>query len=455
MALDPADFGIVAAAMTVISMGQIVLGLGMGPAVVQRRTDVDEAAFSAFWIGVLFAVGLYGILWILAPWISQIYKIPAITAVMRVSGLSLPLSALSSIPTALLQRNLDFRGLFWINSVPPIISGAISVGLAFAGIGFWALVLGPLIGTGVSAMLAWRISGWLPSFVIDWQVAWSLIGFGSWVMLASTVTWFFGQADNALCGYYLGATTLGVYSLGFNLSSLFPGLVISPLAAVAYPAFCEVQNERKELGHIFIRLQSLIAAVLFPLALGLSATAAPGVNLLYGGRWHGLSLVIQLLAIMPGLSHVWSLNAEAYRAIGRPDVWPKLGCIALLVLMPSLVLTAPHGLFVFTLARLLGASILPLLIILVTPRVLGISLKEQSKAIGTPFVCSGVMFVAAHVLINILKPFEGVIGWLNLLMVILISTMLYLFLLGVMRRDLLDDLLLAWRRILFKPNIVA
>jgi PST family polysaccharide transporter len=446
--LRPADYGVVAASATVISLAQIVVGLGMGSAVVQRRTQVAEAASAAFWMSLSFAGGLYGLLWVSAPWISQVYHNSLVSDVVRVSGVSLLLFSLGSIPKAFMQRKLEFWKLFWVDLVAPLMSNVVSVALAFAGMGLWALVLGPLVGTGVGMVLTWRMSGWRPTVAIDWQVTRSLIGFSSWVVLASLVTWFFGQADNAVCGYYLGPATLGAYALGFNLSGLFPALIVSPLAAVAYPAFCAVQIESKEMGYVLLRLQSLTAAVVFPVALGLSAVSVPGVALLYGNRWPGLGLVIQLLAIMPGLSHVWSLNAEAYRAVGRPDVWPKLGGITLLVLMPLLVLAAPHGLFAFTIARLVGASLLPLSIIVVTPRILDISMIEQLRAVAIPFGCAAGMFAAAQLLIGMLEPLEGMMGWLKLLLVIVVSAVLYLFLLMRTSRELWNGLLSALRRML-------
>ncbi len=74
--LTPADFGIVAVSALVIAMAQIIVGLGLGQAVVQRRTMVIEAASFAFWLSLSLAGFLYAALWIASPWIAQIYHIP-------------------------------------------------------------------------------------------------------------------------------------------------------------------------------------------------------------------------------------------------------------------------------------------------------------------------------------------------------------------------------------------
>ena len=103
-----------------------------------------------------------------------------------------------------------------------------------------------------------------------------------------------------------------------------------------------------------------MAAVLFPVAWGISAVAPSAVELLYGQKWQGLGTVIAILVIMPGLNVIWALSENAYQAVGRPDIWPKLAGVSLLVLLPLLWIAAPYGLLALTLARFAGAWILPL-----------------------------------------------------------------------------------------------
>ena len=446
--LTPADFGIVAVSTLVIALAQIVVGLGLGPAVVQRRTMVAEAASVAFWVSLSLAGVLYSMLWIAAPWLAQIYHIPLVTGVTRVSGISLFLFALGSIPAALLQRDLKFRALFWVNTLPQVTAVVVSLALALWGAGVWALVLGPLSGTVVGTISVWLVSKWRPLFSIKQTVIRPLLGFGVWMLSSSLLSWLFLYADNAIAGYFLGEEGLGIYSLGFNFSNLLPGLVIPALSAVAYPAFCALQNDPQEVGHSLLQLQSLAAAVLFPVSLGLSVIAVPAMTLLYGDKWLGLGAVMQLLAIMPGVSHLWSLNADAYRAVGHPDVWVKLAGTTLLVLIPLLLLTGPYGLMPFTFARFGCQFIYPFLNIVIGGHVLGLSIKDQLQSLVAPLGCATVMYIVAHLLVKGLMPFEGGIGWLKLLSVIAIAASLYPLLLWTVSRDLWDRIVHAGRQVL-------
>jgi O-antigen/teichoic acid export membrane protein len=448
--LTPADFGTVAVSTLVIVLAQILVGLGLGPAVVQRRTFVHEAASAAQWLSLSASALLYGLLWIVAPWLAQVYDIPLVAPVVRVSGLSLFLFALGTVPAALLQRDMAFRKLFWVESTSQVANVLASVSLALLGLGVWALVLGPLVGAAARAALAWFSSHWRPSFAVHRAVLRPLLGFSLWTMGASFLSWLFLYADNAIAGYFLGETGLGIYSLGFSLSNLLPGLVIPPLSAVAYAAFCAIQNDRAGVGHSLVQLQTLAAAILFPLCFGLSAVAVPAIALLYGDKWQGLGEVIRLLALMPGLSHLWSLNADAYRAVGRPDVWTELAALALVVLLPLLLIAGQYGLMPFTLARAGGHLLYPLLNIFIGGRVLGLAARDQLRPLVTPLACTATMYLLVTMLVQGLTPFAGWLGWLKLLSLATLGAGIYLALLWLANRDLWHRLLLAGRQVFLR-----
>ena len=235
--LTPDDFGLVAIATFVIALARIVVDLGLGETVIQRQTHVKEAASIGLWSSMLIAAALYLALWIAAPWIAVAYDNAKVSGVIRVAALALPLMALATIPKALLRRNMQFRSLFWINSSFLIVQSLASLVLAIAGIGYWALIVGQLIGILVSVGLTWVMVHWRPVFVFRWPMLRSMLGFSVWIMISGFQNWLFLYADNVIAGLFLGIRGLGVYSLGFSIAILVPGLLQASLSDVAYPTF--------------------------------------------------------------------------------------------------------------------------------------------------------------------------------------------------------------------------
>jgi O-antigen/teichoic acid export membrane protein len=440
--LTPQDFGVVAISTLVVYLAQIIANMGMVHAIVQRESaDLDQASQSAFWFNVITGLLLYGIVWWISPWLSGIYHSSDLNAVLRVAGLALPVFALGSIPNALLQREMDFRKLFWINTTGLIVPAVVSVGLAIVGMGLWALVIGSLAGSLVSIGLSWLLVRWRPSFGIDWAITRSLLKFGIWSLITGFQTWLFSYGDNAFAGYFLGVSGVGVYAMGFTFASLFPGFLNSILAAVAYPAFSELHRRGEALGETLLRLQEILALVMFPMVFGISAVADEIVTLLYGNRWPGLGMVISWLVILPGLFNLWGLNGEACRAMGRPDIWAKILGANLVVMFPLLWLAGPMGLMPFTIARFSSAAFLPVLIIPITGMILGLPILRQLRIYVVPLLTSLIMFVAVVVFLQAYAPLTGWTGWLTLLISILIGALIYIGIIWLVRRDLILQVL--------------
>jgi lipopolysaccharide exporter len=443
--LVPTDFGLMAASMLVVSLAQNLVGLGTGQAVVQRHNNLHHVATTAFWINLIAGIVGYSAIWILAPVISSGFRMVQLQSVLQISGLSLLFFSVGAIPTALLQRALEFKKLLVVTSLPPVCSAVVSIYLAWMGNGVWALVWGQVSGSAFGALLVWVTARWVPTARIERQEARSLAKFAGWVMVANFETWLFLSADNAIAGYIFGARVLGLYTLGFNFASLLPGVVAS---AVAYPAFCALHDGVHEVGKSLVKLQSLVSLILFPLAFGLSAIGGSMIEIVYGSRWAGIEIVIAYLAIMPGTSHLWSLNADAYRAVGRPNVWPRLAALNLVIMLPLLFVAGQFGLLAFIVTRFAGAFILPMLNLVVSVRVLSISARAQLASFATPLVCSIVMFSLIHVLLGLMAPFEHSTDILKVCTIVGISGSAYLLLVRVLGRDSWQQLMYAIRTVL-------
>jgi PST family polysaccharide transporter len=313
---------------------------------------------------------------------------------------------------------------------------------------YWALVVGFLAGRSLNLVLVWWACKWRPSLRVRQSLFWSLVGFSTWVFLSGLQTWLFLYADNLLVGYFYGVYELGVYSMAFNLANLLPAMLIAPLAAVAFPAFSALQEDVEDVGQSLVKLQKLAAGILFPVCFGVAALAEPAVRLLYGDKWIGLGWTLSLLALMPGMSHLWSLNAEAYRGVGHPDIWTKVAAGALLVLFPLLLLAGRFLTYQeFVIARFIGALALPILNAWAASRVLRVSIREQWRSWRIPAGCALVMFGLIVWLSAYLTPFTGMWGWAKLGLLIGLGAVFYLLSLRQVDRLLFDRLRVALGRV--------
>ncbi len=446
--LVPDDFGIVAIANLVISLTNIVIGMGFGTTVIQRRTMVDDTANMAFWMSLLLAILLYGILWFTSPYIALFYKITSLTNVLRVVGLSLIISVFTTIPTALLQKDLKFKKIFFISAGPQIINGVISLVFALLKFGYWSLVIGYLAGNFFGSVMAWYSCPWKPRLIWRADIAKSIFNFSVWILIANFASWFYLYADNALAGYFFGSNGVGQYSLGFNISMLLAGMIATPIASIAYPVFCKLKSN-KDVGSELIKFQSLSASILFPACVGLSAIATPVISIIYGNKWPELGMIIQVLSICPGMLNIWSLNADAFRFIGRPESYTRASIIGLIILIPLLYAATSYGFREFVFARSIGSLVTPVICLFYSKKLFSVSIKSQIKNVAAPFISSIVMLFLVISIVKIFSPFHGFMGFVQLVICSIIGGVLYFVTLRFINRNLFDLIIKLGRQAIF------
>jgi O-antigen/teichoic acid export membrane protein len=349
--LTPDDFGLVGIATLVVSLMAMVQQTGLGQALVQRQVQVEEAASVTLWFNLTLSAALYGVLWLLTPLASALYEEPRLTPVLRVLGVQLVVSALGIVHTSLMARHFRFQKLFLIQSASTTAPFLIAVPLALSGLGYWALIYGSLAGTVVSTSLAWWLEAWRPRPIFDMAIARQMSRFGGFVFLEAFLGWMLIYFDNAVVGKVLGTKALGIYALAFNLAIAVVSIPISAVTGLTLSMFSRMQNDSEALKHAYLVGTRLVATYAIPAGVGLALVAKPGARLLFGERWDGLGTTLSVLALYSGFGHLWTLNSDAFKAIGRPDIMPKLYIPLLAVMIPAYVISAHYGLMAFTIAR--------------------------------------------------------------------------------------------------------
>ena len=104
--LNPDIYGTVALVTVFTTIMQIFVDSGMGNALIQKK-DADDLDFSSvFYFNMIMCSVLYLIMFFIAPFIASFYKIPELTAVVRVLSLILIISGVKNVQQAYVSRHL-------------------------------------------------------------------------------------------------------------------------------------------------------------------------------------------------------------------------------------------------------------------------------------------------------------------------------------------------------------
>jgi PST family polysaccharide transporter len=367
--LEPEAFGMIAAAVFFVDLGNIVYELGLGAAVVQRK-EIDAIYLStAFWaslaVGIVLTVLMVGA----SPAIAAYYRIPQVQSIVTALSLGFIITPLGLINRVILQRELDFRRVAFAEIGSVLVMGAISISLAWLGFGAWSLVWGTIAQKAAAVILLWWLVPWRPS------VAWSayafrdMFGFGIYITGERFVNYLANNVDYLIVGRWLGKDALGYYSLAFQLMSLPLTRISLLVSRVMFPAFSRVQDEEQRFQRGYLSTIRYVALLSFPMLAVLFWTAPEFLTLLGGGdKWEPAILPLQIMCIAGMIRSVVSTVGSVLKAKGRPDIGFRWNLI-------WLVATAA-GVFVGSRYGIVGVAwAITVITIIVTPFIQGITNK--------------------------------------------------------------------------------
>lgn len=318
--LAPHDFGIAAMVLVFSSLVLIFSDLALGAALVQRRELTERDRSTVFWTSVATggAFCLAGVA--LSGPIAGFYGEPSVQPLFAALSVSFLITALGTTQSALLSREMDFRSLE-LRVMAGILAGAaLGIALAVAGYGPWAIIAQQLAASSVSTVLLWTFSSWRPRFTYSLASLRSLAGFSSNVFGTRLIFYVSRNADNLLIGRFLGAASLGAYALAYNVMLLPFERVAGPIQDVLFPAFSRMQDDRRRIGALWLRVNRVVAAITLPVSLGLVVAAPELVATVLGERWRAAVPVMQILACVGFLQSLVRLNSSILQACDRTSL---------------------------------------------------------------------------------------------------------------------------------------
>ncbi|MGD8699606.1 MAG: lipopolysaccharide biosynthesis protein, partial [Gemmatimonadales bacterium] len=271
--ITPDEFGVMSAALVIITFSKIFYQLGLGPAIVQRPRLEERHLRTAFSASVVFGLTLGVLVWLAAPLVASFFRMAELEPVLRVLSGIFPLLGLGLVSASQMERDLRFR---WLANRDVLTFafgyGVVGVLAARAGLGVWALVCAHFGHTILS--LATLLIVRPPRGVgFEWRAFKELAYFGGGHTLARFGNFLAHQGDNIVVGRWLGPQALGFYGRAYQLMATPASLFAGVLDKVLFPTMSKVQDDVRRLASAYTRAIALVALVTLPAAVFLCVLA--------------------------------------------------------------------------------------------------------------------------------------------------------------------------------------
>jgi PST family polysaccharide transporter len=337
--LGPRDFGTVAMAMGYLMIAEMLLELGLVPALMQRENLRDEHLDSAFWAVLIWSLVLMAISAGSAPFWADANDYPELARVIQVLSITLPIDALTLVQRTWLQRHMDFRSLAVRSNVAVLTAGAVSLTLALLGFGVWALVWQRLTIGIVSVSLLWWISPWRPKLRFDKTAARELMSFSFGAMLSRIANFVTNRMDALVMGFFFGPVAVGIYQLGYRLVNVVLEVTSRAILPVALAEFSRLQSKPAALRNAVAACGRLSASLSIPVFAVLALSSRELLALL-GDDWAPAVYPTALLCVTGMARAATIVTGPLLRAVGRPYLDAALSWAFAIPTLASIVVVA-------------------------------------------------------------------------------------------------------------------
>jgi PST family polysaccharide transporter len=315
--LSASDFGLYAAALVIIKFSAILEGLGVAPAIVQRPDLEVRHLRVGFTLSIIFSFSIAGLVWTMAPVIADVLRLADLAPVVRAGCVVFLCQGIATVALASAQRALRFRWLAAIDAGAFAV-GFVVVGLALGWLGFgvWALV-GALITQHCLRMIMLLTGQPHPKRpMLERRAIGELLYYGGGHTLARICNYFASQADKLVVGRWLGAESLGLYSLSSQLMTA-PAVIFGQiLDRVLFPTMALVQREPARLARAYRSGVAACGLFALPSSVIIVIVAPELVYVLLGRGWEGAVVPLQILAIGMLFRTSYKLSDSGVRATG-------------------------------------------------------------------------------------------------------------------------------------------
>ncbi|MFV8835523.1 lipopolysaccharide biosynthesis protein [Aquisalimonas sp. APHAB1-3] len=401
--LIPEDFGLVAMAMAVYAILELIGQAGFDLALIQNQR-ADRRHYNTAWtFMVLYGVFSAAVLILLAPTFAGLFGDPRVEGIVYALAVLAVIQGFENIGIVAFRKELQFNKEFWFQVAKKLTAFVVTVALAYIFRSYWALVAGMLASRLTGVTLSYWIHPYRPRLSL--AATRDLFTFSGWVIFANLTRYAHTRGPDFIIGPMLGAANLGLFRIAKEISNLPSTQLTFPIMRAVFPGYAKIAHDRPRLQQGFLDTQGMIAMITLPASVGVVVMAEPLVYLMLGSKWAAAIPLMQVLGLY-GITKILQGNSAAlFMAMGKP-YW--IGLFVLMetaILLPLLFVLLNHGgLEIAVWANVIGGLALVPPVLMVLTRTLGVRPLQRLAVIWRPFVGAAVMAAAVVLMSREVPP---------------------------------------------------
>jgi len=411
--LTPEEIGVYAVAASVAFLAIELRALGVGQYLIRETEISDEKIRCATGVMMVVSWSLAVIIAIGSPFIAEFYSEPALEIIFWIIAATFIFSPFSSVPSALLKRNMQFQSLFVVRFISNLARSGSSIGFVLMGYSYYGLAMGALVGAiaEVACNTYFRAPG------IPWSPAFSrfkeLFRFGVLTSAAGTFKQFSLSLPDLVLGRVATMADVGMFSRGLGVVVFLNQIIVHAVGPVVLPHLSEVKRKGESVGDAYLHAIKLLGAFCWPIFAVVNICAYSMIHALFGDQWDAAVPVASVLAFWAILQSTHSFSYFALVTVEKEKLTLKKEAAIFVARFIAVVAAAPHGLLMVAWAMVFAGIVEVVINTWVISKAVGVSVRRQIEAFIPNLIIAAACWISLKVL-SLFIDFQALNSWISL-----------------------------------------
>ena len=424
--LLPAVYGIYYVVESCIAIISYFSDIGFAGALIQKKDAItDEELQTSFTVQLILTLGIVALVLIFSPAIASFLNFPKEgVLLLQAFVIAFFLSSLKTIPSVLLERNLEF-GKFVIPQVVETLFYTVTVlFLAYQGYGIYSFIYAVLVRGIAGLVTMYIIRPWKVGLAFSRPALSELLRFGVPFQVNSILALIKDNLLIIFLGKVLPFSEVGYISFAQKWAFTPLRLVMDNIIRVTFSSFSRLQHDKEALGRAFEKSLTAGTMLIFPSLIGLLIIMPYFIELIPRyNKWEPAYLSLVFFALNAFLAAVLVPLTNLLNAIGRIKI----------TLYFMVIWTVMTWVLTPVLLSFMGFSGFPLVTALVNVSVVGVIVIAKRyvrfqtfRAIRAPLIATLIMAIVLYGLNRVLPVNFYTVGVLIITGISLYALALYL-----------------------------
>ncbi|MCL4383979.1 oligosaccharide flippase family protein [Patescibacteria group bacterium] len=317
--LGPSDVGLFAVVAETIALLSYFSDIGLASALIQKKSvPTDEELQSSFTIQQTLVIISLIVVGIIYPSLAHSRHYGSKETWIFISlCFAFLAGSLKTIPSVLLERDLNFKELSSVDIIENTLFYTIAVVCALFGLGAYSYAVATFIRSTVGLIIIYRLKSWPLKINFSFISVKELFHYGVPFQLNTFIAMAKDRLSNLMVAGIIGREGFGLISWA-QKGPRMPLTLMDSIMKVTFPAFARLQEDHHLLRRSIERSLYFISFFVFPAVVGIAFVAPDLMHLIPRySKWEPALVPLYFFSASFVIAAVTTPLTNAFNAVGK------------------------------------------------------------------------------------------------------------------------------------------